>query len=118
LARKVGDRPAELRSLANSAAALAATGRWEEAAARADEILGTEDLGSLGGVLVELLTLAPMLAHRGDLEAGRRMLALLPEGSSSEDIQTRMVYRAQEASVLRAEGRLQEALAAATDAWN
>jgi class 3 adenylate cyclase/tetratricopeptide (TPR) repeat protein len=118
LARKVGDRPAELRSLANSAAALAATGRWEEAAARADEILGTEDLASLGGVVVELLTLAPMLAHRGNLEGARRMLALLPAGASSEDVQTRLVYRAQEAWVLRAEGRLQEALAAATDAWS
>jgi class 3 adenylate cyclase/tetratricopeptide (TPR) repeat protein len=118
LARKVGDRPAELRSIANSASALGLTGRWEEAATRAEEILGTEDLASLGGVVVELLTLAPIFAHQGDLVGARRILALLPEGSSSEDVQTRLVYRAQEATVLRAEGRIQEALAAATDAWS
>jgi class 3 adenylate cyclase/tetratricopeptide (TPR) repeat protein len=118
LARRVGDRPAELRALANSAAAHAAMGRWEEAASRVNEILGTEDLASLGGVLVELLTFGPVLAHQDDLAGARRMLALLPAGGSSEDVQTRMVYRAQEAPVLRAEGRIQEALAAATDAWS
>jgi len=68
-------------------------------------------------VLVGLLMLAPLFAHRGELGDARRILALVPPGGSSQDLQVRAVWRVSEAAVLLAEGRPAEALAAGEEAY-
>jgi len=117
MVRRLGDRLGELQAVAALVAALVTTGAWDEAVTRLDEIRGAQDLGSLQRVALELITAAPIFAHRGDVAEARRVLALLPEGGASEDAQTRAVYHTAEAALLRAEGRLEEARAAAMAAW-
>jgi len=115
LSRRTGNRMAELRVRASEVSAFAWLGRWDEAASAADEVLETPDRAS--GVLLELFFMCAVHVNRGELEAARRVLQLLPDGEISQDIQTRAVYRSQQAAVLRAEGRLSEALAAGEEAY-
>ncbi len=115
LARKVGDRLQEGSILAGPIPDLVLLGRWDEAVAIGEEVGSGEDLAET--VLIGLISLAPMHAFRGELDEARRVLALLPEAGSSQDVQTRTTYRVSEAPVLRAEGRFAEALAAAEEAY-
>jgi len=115
LARRTGNRAAELRIRATDVSAFAWLGRWDEAVSAADELLETTDLTS--GTLVELLFACAIHVNRGDLERARRVLLRVPEMASSQDVQTRVIYRGQQAGVLRAEGRLSEALAAGEEAY-
>ncbi|MDP9340740.1 MAG: AAA family ATPase, partial [Actinomycetota bacterium] len=114
-ARKVGDRLYELSALLGPIPDLAYLGRWDEAVALAEEFGANEDLPE--GILTGILMLAHVYVHRGQLDAARDVLALIPEGESARDVQTRAVYQVARAPLLRAEGRLVEALAAGQDAY-
>jgi class 3 adenylate cyclase/predicted ATPase len=116
LSRKVGARVNELRFLSGVATPLIYLGRWEEALARAEEIRRIDDLDALQGVMLELLATAPALAHQGRFDEATQMLAILPNGETSEDLQTRASYLAAQAGTLRAMGRYSEALTAAEGA--
>ena len=115
LARRAGDRRQELRIIASELSVLVAFGSWSEAVALCDELRALPDLPSF--VRIELLNLVPVLAHQGKVEAAREVVELMAEGESSGDVQTRVIYRAMLAVVLRAEGRLDGALAAAREAF-
>jgi len=90
-------------------------GRWDEAIALWEDHRAEEDLPE--GLLNGPIMLTPVYVHRGDLDTARKTLALLPEGENTRDVQGRVVYQVARAPVLRAEGRLAEALAAGLDAW-
>ena len=83
-------------------------GRWDEALARLAEF------ESLGGTAIDATLTSPVIeifCGRGDVAAARAWLvdnALIRTGD--EDIQVRAGYLLAEAQVLRAEGRLREAL--------
>jgi class 3 adenylate cyclase/tetratricopeptide (TPR) repeat protein len=116
LARKVGDRFWEINALTGPIPDLIYLGRWDEAIRCAEAV--SIDADTPEGVLGNFVTLVPMYVHRGDIDSARRMLALLPGGESAEDVQLRTVFQAARAPLLRAEGRLDEALVAAEDAYS
>src|SRR5262249_27664965 len=115
LARRVGDRAGELRLLAMDITHLVTTGDWTAAIARRDELRAIPDLPP--NAELELLPVAHALVHRGELVAAREVLALLPEGEATQDVQTRALYHTTLATVLHGEGRLTEALAVAESAY-
>jgi predicted ATPase/class 3 adenylate cyclase len=114
-ARRVGDRLNELNALLSPIPDMVYLGRWDEAIALWEDHRAEEDLPE--GLLTGPIMLAAVYVHRGDLETARQTLALLPEGETTQDVQGRVVYQVARAPVLRAEGRLAEALAAGLDAW-
>ena len=109
LARRRGHRLGEWASLAESTYPLYHLGRWDEALEQAAQI--PEDHLQEAVTLSLLETVAQIRIHRGDPEEARRLLSLYPETSS--DLQERLSVLGSRATVLRAEGRLEEALDAA-----
>jgi class 3 adenylate cyclase/tetratricopeptide (TPR) repeat protein len=109
LARKVGNRLWEDTFLYGPLSALVLLGEWDEALRRG---AGVE----IEGVSFESALLMPLVfvdCARGDLVGARDRLEADPSLPTSEDPQARLGYLFAEAHVLRAEGRLDEALAAA-----
>ena len=109
LARRRGHRLGEWASLAESTYPLYHLGRWDEALEQAAQI--PEDHLQEAVTLSLLETVAQIRIHRGDPAEARRLLSLYPETSS--DLQERLSVLGSRATVLRAEGRLEEALEAA-----
>src|SRR5262249_5701307 len=116
LARKTGDRWREVSFQAGGAFALFWLGRWDEAVAELDALSDVEDFSSVSSPLLELVAATPLFVERGDLERARALLALIPEGMKTGDVQTRGMVLTMLARLLRAEGRPAEALAAAKKA--
>ena len=114
LARKVGDRTWEETLLIGDTGELMYLGRWDEAEARVGD-LGDKELPELARMA--LLSLVPLRIHRGDRAGARQILDQFPNARGSADVQLRAVFRGQHAVVLRAEGRAQEALAEAEEAF-
>jgi hypothetical protein len=81
--------------------------------ARATQILSSEDLGFIGLVGAEMLVLSQLYVSRGELKEARNLLDILREAQASDEVQPRIGYALADAEVLRAEGRYEEALAAA-----
>jgi class 3 adenylate cyclase/tetratricopeptide (TPR) repeat protein len=111
LARRIGDRRREWFALAEMGYALTMLGRWDEALARLgelpDEIIGNADVSSvLTGPLEVYL-------NRGEVTRARELLALFGELEGASDVQWRTGYETALAAVLRAEGRIEDALEAA-----
>jgi class 3 adenylate cyclase/tetratricopeptide (TPR) repeat protein len=108
LAHKVGDRQQGWRLLGELSWCLTRVGRWAEALDAAAEIPDEHLVWGLsaGNALAEIA------AARGDAANGRRVLALMSSVEDSADLQERSAYGALSATVLRAEERYDEALAA------
>jgi class 3 adenylate cyclase/tetratricopeptide (TPR) repeat protein len=115
LARRVGDRLWEQSFSFGDLEEHVNLGRWDEAEERAQQIRPEEGLPEF--LRMSALNLVPMHVWRGELDEARRVLAGFPEAESSGDVQTRTAYRRCEAQVLRAEGRLPEAMAAGEEAF-
>jgi class 3 adenylate cyclase/tetratricopeptide (TPR) repeat protein len=111
LARRVGDRVYETGLDGGAISSLVVLGRWGEAIGRSVEV-PTDSLEA--GVL--LAPLATAYAERGDLAQARRQLED-PGLRASEDIQAQTSLDVEEATVLRKEGRLREALELAERAF-
>jgi tetratricopeptide (TPR) repeat protein len=111
LARRIGDRVWESIFLGGPISALVLLGRWDEALARLDEseLLGGKGIdAALGSPAVQIF------CERGDLPAAKAWLARAAGvRTEDEDVQTSAGYGMAETQLLRAEGRLVEALAAA-----
>jgi tetratricopeptide (TPR) repeat protein len=108
LARKVGDRVWEEIARYGPISTLIMLGEWDEVAARAAEV----DSDAVASVGMLLLPVVMVECARGDVRGARSRV----DGSSlgsAEDPQGRVGHALAEAHVLRAEGRLSEALAAA-----
>jgi class 3 adenylate cyclase/tetratricopeptide (TPR) repeat protein len=114
--RRVGDRWNEVSALIAPIPDLTYMGRWDDALAVAREVENEQDLPEL--ITTALVMLAHIHVHRGELDVARARLALLPGGESSPDMQTRSVCQIARAPLLRAEGKLAEALAAGEDAYS
>ena len=110
LARRVGDRRFEAMFLAGQVGTLGMLGRWDEALAHAGEAQALGPTASTQSTLVEALTIH---IERGELEQARQLFAGLSTLAQAEELQVVVSYANAEAGLLRAEGRLQEALAAA-----
>ncbi len=108
LARKAGDRRAEWSLAGELSWYLQRTGEWAEALDLAAEV--PEDQRVRAVAVVN--TLIEIAVQRGDVAAAGRILAGLSELKDSADIQDRTGYVALSATVLRAEGRYEEALTA------
>jgi tetratricopeptide (TPR) repeat protein len=116
LARRVGDRLWEQSFQSGDLEEHVNLGRWDEAEERARQL--RPDAGLPEYLRISALNLVPMRVWRGELDEARHLLEAFPEAESSEDVQTRTAYRRSESQVLRAEGRLPEALAAGEEAFS
>jgi predicted ATPase/class 3 adenylate cyclase len=110
LARRRGDRRWESNIRTGNIEILILLGRWDEALAIAAE---EESLAGTLSARASLNTVALVHSERGNPEAARAVLAANDVLLGSDQVQLRAGYGSVEARVLRAEGRLPEALAAA-----
>jgi class 3 adenylate cyclase/tetratricopeptide (TPR) repeat protein len=106
--RRRGIRVGEWAMLAESTWPLVMLGRWDEALERAALI--PEDRLQETTTLSLLESVVQIQIARGNPAEARRVLSLYPE--TSTDVQERCAVLVARAEVLRAEGRLDEALAA------
>jgi class 3 adenylate cyclase/tetratricopeptide (TPR) repeat protein len=114
LARRTGNRIQELGWLTGAIVDLVAIGRWDDALARGEEARRAEAFSpSLEWATSGLVTLMPVHVHRGYLEQARALLDDFPELESSENLEMRVSYFLARSELLRAQGRPDEALAAA-----
>jgi class 3 adenylate cyclase/tetratricopeptide (TPR) repeat protein len=111
LARKVGNRLFESTLLSENAFALMHTGRWDDALAAMAEIPESH----FAALAAPNIAPAEIEVARGRTEEARRYLALLSKHEGSADLQQRTIFVEGQAVVLRAEGRFEEALAAAEE---
>jgi class 3 adenylate cyclase/tetratricopeptide (TPR) repeat protein len=110
LARRLGDRPEEWAVLAERTYPLYMLGRWDEAQATSDEF--TQQQIDAGGVVLSLLqTGVEIHLQRGELDGAHRIFSMFSRLEESTDVQERSNYLCSRASLRRAEGRPQEALA-------
>jgi tetratricopeptide (TPR) repeat protein len=114
-ARKVGNRYWDLSFVIGLIPDLIYLGRWDEALA-APEASHGDELPAF--ILTTMVSLIPLYVARDQLDDARRALGRVPDGESSQDVQTRAVVQAARAPLLRAEGKLAEALVAGEDAWS
>ena len=108
IARRRGSRTGEWESLSETTYPLFMLGRWDEALEAFSEVpeeryLDALTLSFLSGVL-------ELQVHRGQVAEAARLLSLYEPLRDSADVQNRTCFLAAEASVARADGRLEEAL--------
>jgi class 3 adenylate cyclase/tetratricopeptide (TPR) repeat protein len=112
LARKRGDRDTEGMFLIHLLADNLLIGEWDEVLRVAAEL----DEDSFTGAERQnprLMALPALRVARGELDEARRELAAGEASADAGEVQVRVLYALTEATVLRAEGRPEEALAAA-----
>jgi len=113
LARRAGDRLWEGELLSGEITLFISLGSWQEAIERAAEIERSEE-ASARAEAMDVLSVVEVHIHRGDLETARQMVdRAAPFADSSDDVQIRGHYAHCLSLVLRAEGELAQALAAA-----
>jgi predicted ATPase/class 3 adenylate cyclase len=110
LARRRGNRRMESLLRTGTLGSLLLLGRWDEALmiAAEQEPLAASDLPR-----GQLLVVASIHCERGDLEAASALLTASDKLRDSDNWQLRAGYAAEEARLLRAQGRTAEALAVA-----
>jgi tetratricopeptide (TPR) repeat protein len=115
LSRRVGDRPREWSLVAERTYVLLMTGRWDEALDPSLDL--TRDQIDSGALLLSTLQSAVEIhVKRGDVQKARDVLALFDGLEKSSDVQALSGFLADRASLRRAEGRLEDALADGTAA--
>jgi tetratricopeptide (TPR) repeat protein len=110
LARKLGNRPEEWAVLAERTYPLYMLGRWDEAQATSEEFM-PEQIDAGGVVLSLLQSGVEIHLQRGELDGARRVFSMFARLEESTDVQERSMYLCSRASLRRAEGQPQEALA-------
>ncbi|HEY2543887.1 MAG TPA: adenylate/guanylate cyclase domain-containing protein [Gaiellaceae bacterium] len=109
--RKLGSRPWESSGNAERTYPLWMLGRWDEAVRTREEF--DDAMLDAGGVVLSMLqAVVDIYAQRGDFDEAHRLLGLFDRLEGSSDIQDQSTYGAVKAALFRAEGRLEEALAA------
>jgi len=113
LARRAGDRLWESDLSSGAMSLLVALGRWDEALAYAAEVEGSGDVAQ-SLFCDAVLPVVGVLVYRGELDQAKEILVLTaPFVDVTDDVQMRSQYSVDHALVLRAEGELEPALAAA-----
>jgi class 3 adenylate cyclase/tetratricopeptide (TPR) repeat protein len=115
LSRRVGDRSNELVSLIGTIMDLVNLGRWDEALDWANEARAAEELSSLEWAAYQLLELIPLYVRRGELTEAEEVLQELSGAAAAEDLQYRVGYALVRSELLRAQGAVADALAAAEE---
>jgi predicted ATPase/class 3 adenylate cyclase len=115
LARRIGDRHAELYILSETSYALSICGRWQEALAAYAE-LPEEQLRALVSLTSTLTGVLEILIHRGQVSEARALFSLFDYVEAVPDLQDRAIYAGAKAALLYAEGRHADALTAGTSA--
>lgn len=115
LSRRVGDRPREWGVVAERTYVLLMTGHWDEALGPGREL--TRDQLDTGALLLSTLQSSVEInVKRGDLQEARDVPELFEGLAQSSDVQALSGFLADRASLRRAEGRLEDALADGTAA--
>jgi len=114
IVRRRGSRPGEWSVLAEMTYPLYMLGRWEEALTTAAEV--PEEKLSAALTMSLLTSTLEIHVHRGHAAEARRLLSLFSHLAAAPDVQDRSGYQSADAVVLRAEGRLADALAAGVEA--
>ena len=112
LARRIGERNFELWLIAVNGRLAVEAGRWDEALQTVDELRGSGELTPTSAGL--LLYAVPVYVNQGRLDRARELLDALSHTKHSEEVQIRSSFAWAEAALLRAEGDLKAALAAAS----
>jgi class 3 adenylate cyclase/tetratricopeptide (TPR) repeat protein len=110
LAARRGDRLWEERLRVGVLSHLVVLGRWDEAL-----VTAAEQSPQANGLIAMVGILSTVAVHceRGDVAAARALLTWAGATRDSDNAEYRLAYASSEARVLRAEGRLAEALAGA-----
>jgi hypothetical protein len=116
LARKVGNRPWELQLSATATAALVDLGRWDEAVARAEEVLADQDarVGILA--LAELWPVVMVHIERGDTEGAAALAKHLEDNMPADELQSRSAILVVQGRIFPAQRRHADGLAVANEA--
>lgn len=115
LARRGGDRGAEHYVLSETSYALTMIGRWDEAVGLFEQ-LPEDELRTNVAVSSVLTGVLEICLHRGDLDRARELHGMFGHIEDTSEIQDRAIHRAASAALLRAEGRLEEAILAGAEA--
>jgi tetratricopeptide (TPR) repeat protein len=113
LAARVGGARWQRMSLSDSSYVLGVRGDWDEAVAKAAEVLDEPQAGYIWGLFS---LVSEVYIPRGSLDEARDLLASLSRAETSADVQERTAYLAAKAALLRATGSPDDALAAAETA--
>jgi predicted ATPase len=114
LAQRAGNLEWQLTARSEIAYLLALPGAWADAL---EELTELSDPSIEVGYLAGILSLVPeLLVPRGSVERAKQLLEHVARFETSEDVQEHSGYAAARASILRAEGKNAEALAAAEKA--
>ena len=108
LARRSGERAAEVFALSETTYALTMTGRWDEAVAIFDE-LPEEQLRADTNLSSVLCGVLEIFLHRGQIERSRELHSWF-DYVPTEDHQSHAIHIAAQAELLHAEGRFAEAM--------
>jgi predicted ATPase/class 3 adenylate cyclase len=110
LSRRLGSRPHEWAVLAERTYPLYMTGRWDEAMSVINEF--TQDQIDSGGVMLSMLESGVEISiARGRIDRANEIFAMFARLEGSTDLQDLSCYTSARASLHRAEGRMNEALA-------
>jgi class 3 adenylate cyclase/predicted ATPase len=110
LARRTGERAAELFALSETTYALTMTGRWDEAIGTFDE-LPEEQLRSNSNLASVLSGVLEIFLHRGQIQRSRELHSWF-DYVPSEDRQGQAIHTATRAALMHAEGRFGDAVEA------
>ena len=111
-ARRVGHRPGEWSALAEMTYPSFMLGRWEQVLQMRHEL--TQEQAESGGLLLSLVQTGVLVhLHRGEIDAARELLETFSWLEHTSELQGRTIFLTCSSAILRAEGRLQEALDAA-----
>jgi class 3 adenylate cyclase/tetratricopeptide (TPR) repeat protein len=123
-ARRVGDRNWEASLLSTTVGTLALRGEWQEALSLAEELPDpgelepTEEMTAIRFAAVELLAaIPPLYVAKGRVDDAEQFLSRFVDFRDSADVQERTAYSAAASVVLRAQSRLEEAVAAGVVAF-
>jgi class 3 adenylate cyclase/predicted ATPase len=108
LARRTGERAAELFALSETTYALTMTGEWDEAVATFDE-LPEEQLRSNSNLISVLSGVVEIFLHRGQSERSRELHSWF-DYVATEDRQSHAIHTATQAALMHAESRFGEAV--------
>jgi len=114
IARRQGSRSMEWSTLAETTYSLFMLGRWDEALAAFAEVPEDRLLDAL--TLSFLSSVLEIRIYRGEVADAGRLLAVYAKYEDSADLQGRAGYLSAAATVARAEGRLDHALAIGSEA--
>jgi class 3 adenylate cyclase/tetratricopeptide (TPR) repeat protein len=110
LSRRLGSRPHEWAVLAERTYPLYMTGRWDEAMSVINEF--TQEQIDSGGVMLSMLESGVEISiARGKIDRANDIFAMFARLEGSTDLQDLSCYTSARASLHRAEGRMNEALA-------